>query len=279
MTKTIVITGGSDGIGAAAARALCNQGHRVVIVGRSASKTAKVAQELEVPFHIADFSSLDQVRGLGEDLASAHSRIDVLANNAGGMMNEIRTTADGFEATFQVNHLAPFLLTHVLMDTLQRSNATVIQTASVAARLKGRLDLTDLERPQGSTTFRVYGAAKLANILFTSELNRRFGDRGIATASFHPGVVASSFGLDITSSPMGPLLANPLVRRIVRTPEQGADQLVWLATTAPGEEWISGGYYEKRRQPRKVNTQATDPAAAAALWDRSEEMLAAHLMR
>lgn len=133
--RTIVITGASDGIGAAAARQLAAAGESVVLVGRSPRKTAALASELGLPHHIADYSSLAQVRRLAAELDAGYPAIDVLANNAGGLMGARTLTEDGFELTFQVNHLAGFLLTTLLLDKLIASRATVIQTSSIAARL------------------------------------------------------------------------------------------------------------------------------------------------
>ena len=142
--QTIVITGASDGIGAAAAGQLRALGHQVVVVGRSPEKTAAVAQALNAPSHLADFADLGQVRALAAELLASYPRIDVLANNAGGLFGQ-ETTKDGFDKTFQVNHLAPFLLTHLLMDRLIESDARVIQTSSAAHRLFGHIDLDDLD--------------------------------------------------------------------------------------------------------------------------------------
>ncbi|AUA16664.1 putative oxidoreductase YciK [Streptomyces malaysiensis subsp. malaysiensis] len=142
--KTIVITGASDGIGAAAARQLHRSGHRVVVVGRSSHKTRAVADEIGADSYVADFTRLDEVRALAARLDAAYPRIDVLANNAGGVFGDPARTPDGFEKTFQVNHLAPFLLTRLLMDKLLASGASVLQTSSVGARMAGKLDTDDL---------------------------------------------------------------------------------------------------------------------------------------
>src|SRR6202046_4554258 len=145
MSKTIVITGASDGIGAAGARQLHKDGHRVVIVGRSPAKSQAVARELGADHFLADFTSLGDVRTLAAGLYLACPRIDVLVNNAGGIFGDRAKTVDGFEKTFQVNHLAPFLLTHLLLDKLIASDASVIQTSSFAARLTGKIEMDDLE--------------------------------------------------------------------------------------------------------------------------------------
>lgn len=197
--RTIVITGASDGIGAAAARRLHADGHRVVVVGRTPEKTRGLAGDLGVEHHVADFARLDDVRALAATLAERHERIDVLANNAGGLFGERTLTVDGFEKTLQVNHLAPFLLTALLMDTLLASGATVVNTSSVAAKAFARLDLDDLGNERAYHPRRAYGDSKLANILHARELQRRFGPRGLNAASFHPGGVATNFANDTTS--------------------------------------------------------------------------------
>lgn len=269
--RTIVITGASDGIGAAAARALTAAGDRVVVVGRSAAKTRAVADELGAPHHLADFSRLDEVRDLATELREAYPRIDVLVNNAGGVMGRRRTTVDGFEQTLQVNHLAPFLLTRLLLDRLTHDRATVVTTSSAAARLWGDLDLDDLGNERRYSPNKAYGDSKLMNILFTHELQRRHGGDGISAASFHPGTVATNFAADSTS-PMRLLYRTPLRHLLLTSPEQGADTLVWLATATPGTDWPLGEFFEKRR-PARTHAQADDEALAAGLWERSAQMV------
>ena len=269
--RTIVITGASDGIGASAARILSKRGERVVVVGRSAEKTQRIASEIGADFFVADFAVLAQVRQLATRLKEKYPRIDVLANNAGGIMGKRELTADGHEKTFQVNHLAPFLLTTELMDVLTASNATVINTSS-AANGFGRLDLEDLDAAKSYSTNRAYGTAKLANILFTSELNNRYSAEGITTAAFHPGVVATNFAAESTS-PMRHAYKT-FLNRFLLSPEQGADTLVWLATAIPGQDWVSGAYYAKRALA-KANKQAYDPEIARELWERSAALVGA----
>jgi NAD(P)-dependent dehydrogenase (short-subunit alcohol dehydrogenase family) len=270
--RTIVITGASDGIGAAAARVLSRRGDRVVIVGRSATKTKQVADELGADFFVADFADLAEVRALAATLLERYPRIDVLANNAGGIMAERQVTVDGNEKTLQVNHLAPFLLTQLLMDRLVVSGATVINTSSIANSVFGNLVIGDLNATRGYTPNKAYGDAKLANILFTTELHRRFHDQGLSTAAFHPGGVATGFATGSTS--IMRLVYTTWLKRFLKTPEQGADTLIWLATTKPGSDWASGEYYDKRTIA-KTNKQATDPALARELWERSLVLVAA----
>lgn len=262
----MVITGASDGIGAAAARTLAACGHRVVVVGRTPDKTRAVARALGAPFHLVDYTRLDDVRALAEELAATYPRIDVLANNAGTIHHRRRLTVDGFERTFQVDHLAGFLLTHLLLPRLVQSRATVIQTSSRGARAFGRLDLADLNMEHGFTPLRAYGAAKVANILFTRELHRRFGRAGLAAVAFHPGIVATNFGAE-GSAVMRRMYHLPLLTPLTTAaPDRGADQLVWLASGTPGVDWLPGRYYERRR-PARSRPAAHDPALARSLWD------------
>ena len=267
--QTIVITGASDGIGAAAARQLSAHGHRVVVVGRSPEKTAAVAAEIDAPSHVADFADLAQVRALAAELLTAYPRIDVLANNAGGIFTQ-ETTVDGFDKTFQVNHLAPFLLTHLLMDRLVESGAKVVQTSSVGHRAFGKLDLDDLDNSWGWNANKAYGDGKLANVLFTKELHRRHADRGVSAVAFHPGGIATNFAND-TSSIMRFAYHTP-IKHLMTSVEKGGGRLVWLAEGTPGVTWRSGEYYEKNK-PGKVNPQVHDEALARGLWERSEAML------
>lgn len=272
MSRVIVITGASDGIGAAGSRQLVADGHTVVVVGRSQEKTAALARELGTDSFVADFARLDDVRTLAAALRERYPRIDVLVNNAGGIFGDRSRTVDGFEKTLQVDHLAPFLLTNLLMDTLVASGASVITTSSIAARLFGHIDLDDLENDRRYSANKAYGDAKLANVLFTQELARRFGGQGISAAAFHPGVVRTNFASD-TSSVMRFVYRTPLSRLAgFVTPEQGADQLVWLAEGTAGRDWVSGEYYERRRVA-KTNPQARDAALASALWDVSAAMV------
>ena len=269
--QTIIITGASDGIGAAAARQLSAKGERVVLVGRSPAKTAAVADELCAPYHLADYADLDQVRNLASELQATYPRIDVLANNAGGIMGAREVTKDGFEKTFQVNHLAPFLLTHLLMPALIPSQAKVLATSSIAAQRYGHVDIDDLQNEKNYAPQKAYGTGKLENILFTRELHRRFHDQGISAAAFHPGIVATSFASD-TTHVMRYIYHSPLKHLFTITPDRGAEPLVWLAEGTPGSTWQSGGYYAKNK-PAATNARADDMRLARQLWDRSATML------
>lgn len=267
--RTILITGASDGIGAAAARRLHNGGENVVVVGRSESKTAAVAAELDADYFVADFSDLSQVRALADKIRSQYPRIDVLANNAGGLFTKTHTTADGYETTFQVNYLAPFLLTTQLTEVLVESRAVVINTTSSSHRLLPRVRIADLESTAGRRPSVAYALSKLAIVLFTMELHRRYHASGLSVATFHPGFVNSNFG-DASGSRFLTFMKYrvPISARFTLTADQGADQLVWFASSRPGVDWTSGAYYAKHKIA-KANRAAYDPELARELWDRT----------
>lgn len=272
--KVIVVTGASDGIGAAAARRLAQSGHRIAVVGRSPQKTQAVARETGADPFLADFTRLDDVRRLARELNEEYPRIDVLANNAGGVLGDPTRTVDGHEKTFQVNHLAPFLLTTLLIDRLVASHASVLQTTTLRGGNVRTLDLDDLDMDAGLDPIRAYNAAKLQNVLFTRELHRRYHDSGLSSAVFYPGNIASNFGSETTSSLMKFIATNPVSRRILlTTPENGAETLVWLAEGIPGSDWTSGEYYVKRSTGSRLNPLARDADLARRLWDRSEQLL------
>jgi len=267
---TIVITGASDGIGAASARQLKAKGHQVVIVGRSRTKTEALARELAAPFHVADYARLSDVRRLASELES-YDRIDVLANNAGGIMGRRQVTEDGFEKTFQVNHLAPFLLTKLLLKRLITSRAKVIQTTSAAANTYGgKFDITDLNNERAYQPQLAYGNGKLANILFTRELHQRHQADGIAAVAFHPGVVRSNFASD------GPQFMrfayHSPAKYLMISSEASGRRLTALAEGKPGVDWQPGEVYDKSR-PMPVKLEDSDGSTARQLWERSEDML------
>ena len=269
--RTIIITGASDGVGAAAAKRLSRSGEIVVVVGRSPEKTAAVAGQLGADCYVADFAELAQVRGLADCLLEKYARIDVLANNAGGMFDGPQRTVDGFEKTFQVNHLAPFLLTQLLMDRLVESGASVLNTASHANRFS-ITDLDDLDALQTRGGMVAYPPSKLANILFTKELHRRYHGSGISTAAFHPGNVASNFSADAKNPACALVYRTPLRHIGLIGSERGSDELVWLASATPGVDWVSGEYYAKHKIS-KAHKQASDAGLAERLWNRSLEMV------
>jgi NAD(P)-dependent dehydrogenase (short-subunit alcohol dehydrogenase family) len=269
---TIVLTGASAGIGAAAAVELTAYGHTVVASGRSEAKLAAVHErmvqiappDLEVPEPIlADLADLDDVRHLAASVLDRCDVVDVLVNNAGLHTRQRQESADGFELMFAVNHLAPFLLSNLLGDRLAASDGRVVTTSSSAHRI-GKIDFDDLQHERSWRSFRVYGTTKLANIWFTSELGRR---AALPASCFHPGSVNTELGRDSWLAN----LIQPVLTRGLRTPEHGADTMVWLATSDEGA--APRAVYYVDRKPGRTSSRARDAASAARLWDVSSELV------
>jgi NAD(P)-dependent dehydrogenase (short-subunit alcohol dehydrogenase family) len=260
--KTIVITGASSGLGAIAARELAKDGWDVAVVGRNPERTRAVANAIGATPFLADFDRLEDVRALAATLLKNYGSIDVLANNAGGLVGKRGTTADGHERTFQHNHLAPFLLTALLTERLEASGARVVNTASVANR-SGRIRLDDLDWTHRAYLrgWPAYGTAKLETILFTRELARR---TSLTAYSFHPGFVSTSFAKDTA--------LGRAMMRVSRagqiTPEAGAAPLIQLASNADIEA-PNGTYFDGLRPDGATTRQGDDLDFAAALWDAS----------
>ncbi len=274
MTKTIVLTGASDGIGAAAARQLASSGNRLIVVGRSADKTRAVAADAGAEWFTADFARLDDVRALAEKLIDAvgDGGIDVLANNAGGIFGDRTPTVDGHEKTIQVNHLAPFLLTNLLLPQLLAAGGAVINTSSVGHRLFGHIDIDDLDNARKFSANKAYGDAKLANVLFTKSLHTKFHADGLSSVAFHPGTVRTNFAAD-SSSLMRLVYQSFLGRFLLTGVEEGGSILRWFIEGTPDETWFSGAYYDERTLSNRVNPQVDDAALAEALWQKSAELV------
>lgn len=265
-SKTIVITGGSSGIGAAAARVLSQMGEQVVITGRS-EETKRLAEELGCDYYLVDYTRFSDVKRFAKSLIEKYPRIDVLVNNVGGIIADRRMTEDGHEMTLQVNHLSGFLLTQLLQERLEASKAIVINTSS-AGNILGNIDFDDLESESRYHSLRVYGTAKLMNILHAIEVSRRF--KGVSAASFHPGVVETGFARE-GSGFIRWIYNTPLKSLFIIPPEKGADTLLWLITGVPGTDWKAGEYYYKRKPGRK-NPQV-NRGVAQKLWEASERLV------
>ena len=215
----------------AAARRLAAAGDNVVVIGRSVSKTKAIADELRTDYLCADFSDLAQVRALADELRRRYPRIDVLANNAGTVFAADGLTVDGFDNVVQVNYFAAFLLSTLLMDVLIASNARVICTSSSSQRLmRPGVSVNDLlcTKPVRPTV--AYGRSKIAIVMFTRELHRRYSGFGVSAASFHPGFVNSNFGPASGSRVLAVMQRAHTERLVGITPEAACDQLVWLAS-------------------------------------------------
>jgi len=265
----VVLTGATRGIGRAAALVLAQRGAELALVGRDEARVAATAHAARatgggapVHEHVADLSQMGEVRRLANDLLERYPRIDVLANNVGALFTERHVTADGFELTFALNHLSPFLLTTLLLDRLLASRGRVITTSSDAHKA-ARLDLDDLQFEHSRyRAGQAYARSKLCNILFTKELQRRRPD--LAVNCFHPGLIRSGFGKnDGRLARISMIAAGPFMH----SPASGARPLVWLALD-PNAADLHGQYVEKQR-PVEPSAQARDDELAAGLWDRS----------
>jgi NAD(P)-dependent dehydrogenase (short-subunit alcohol dehydrogenase family) len=271
--KLILITGGTSGIGEAAAYALAAQGHELILVGRNSAKTERVASGIKTKtgnpaIHplVADFADLEQVRILAEQVRQKFPPLDVLINNAGTVFLRRYRTEYGVEKTFLVNHLAHFLLTNLLLDHL-RENARIINVSS-GSHLRGELDLTDLNMDKHYFVLSAYARSKLANVLFTYELARRLGDRKMTVNALHPGRV----GTDIFKANLpilGPII-KWMISRVSLTPEQGADNTIFLAASAE-VEGVTGKYFVKR-EAVSSSPLSYDEVLARHLWEVSEKL-------
>jgi retinol dehydrogenase 12 len=267
-----VVTGATSGIGKAAATALARLGATVVMVGRDRGRTEAAAAQIAAVAasppraETADLASLEQVRGLAGRLAGLE-RIDALINNAGRVLGERRITPDGLEHVFALNHLAPFLLTNLLLPKLTASAPARVITVTSDAHSAARLDLSDPNLEHGWDSWRSYANSKLANILFTRELARRLDGTGVTANCAHPGVVRTGFGRE--SRPLLKL-GITIARPFMASPERGADTIVYLASS-PDVAGQTGGYYVKR-QRREPSAAARDDTVARELWELSEKM-------
>jgi len=277
--KTVIVTGGNSGIGKATAIALAGAGARVVITARDrvrgdvavtdiAAASGSDAVELVV-FDLADLSS---VRGGAADLLERCPRIDVLVNNAGLILSERSLSADGYEATFAINHLGPFLLTDLLRQRLiDSAPSRIVNVASTAHNFARRgMVFDDLMAERSYKQMEVYGRTKLANILFTTELADRLSGTGVTANSLHPGSVATGYARDGDTTGFlawGVKVYAPFSL----TPEQGARTSVYLASS-PDVEGVTGKYFAKSRQ-KTPSANARDREAAARLWEISERLV------
>jgi retinol dehydrogenase 14 len=272
--RTVLVTGGSGGIGRATAVGLAAMGAHLAITGRDRGRTQDAAREIraagggQVDVFVADLSSLSQVRRLAGEVLQSLSRIDVLVNNAGGYWNTRHVTADGLERTFAINHLAPFLLTNLLLDRLKGSAPARVVTVSSNVQAIGRIDFEDLQGERSYSGARAYNQSKLANVLFTYELGRKLQATLVTANALHPGVVRTSFGAEDPSGVQR--LFTPFIRPFMKAPGRGAATSIHLVS-APDLEQVTGRYFA-RSKPRRSSRRSYDQAAAARLWQVSADL-------
>ena len=272
--KGALITGGTSGIGRAAATALAAIGAEVVVTGRDSERGEAAVEEIRrdsgnerVSLMLADLSVQVEVRKLAEEFRERHDRLDVLVNNAGLVLSERNETPDGIEAQFAINHLAPFLLTNLLSDLLKKSAPSRVVTVSSEAQRWGKLDFDDLQSKKRYRGFPVYGMTKLANVMFTFELAERLKGTGVTANCMHPGAVNTSFGAN--NKGLGTLLFRAF-KPFMRSPEQGADTVIYLASS-PDVEGMTGKYLSDRKTI-VASGQVYDEDLRKRLWEASGEL-------
>lgn len=272
--KTVLVTGGTGGIGLATAIGLARMGARVGIVGRDPQRSEYAAERIradsgQVDAFVTDLSAQRQVRRLAEAVLTAYPRLDVLVNNVGGFWATRHVTEDGLELTFALNHLAPFLLTNVLLDRLRASAPARVVTVSSGAQAMGRIALEDLQGERGYRGQQAYSQSKLANVLFTYELSRRLAGSGVTATVLHPGVVRTGFGKADPTPAMR--LLSGVVAPFMKSPTRGARASVYLASS-PQVQGVSGRYFTARG-PKRSSRRSRDTALAARLWAQSATLV------
>lgn len=273
--RTVLVTGSTGGIGLATATALARMGARVALNGRDQARTETAANRVaeatggQVDAFGADLSTQDEVRDLAERVTDAYGQLDVLVNNVGGFWATRQLTPDGIERTFAINHLAPFLLTNLLAGALRAAPAARVVTVSSGAQAMGRIDVDDLGGENDWSGQRAYNQSKLANVLFTFELARRWADTGVTANVGRPGVVRTRFGLEDPTRGMRAMTR--LVSPFMQSPDRGASTFVHLAS-APELAGVTGTYFANS-EATKASTRAHDLDTAARLWQVSADLV------
>jgi len=274
--KTVLITGGTGGIGRAVAIGLASMGAHVGITGRDRARAERAACDIAdasgsraVDVFVADLSSQAEVRRMAGEVLASYPQLDVLVNNVGGFWAHRHVTADGLEHTFALNHLAPFLLTGLLLERLMASAPARIVTVSSGAQSMGKIDFDDLMGEQDYSGQRAYNQSKLANVMFTYELARRIEGSGVTANALHPGMTNTAFSAEDPARAMAPIVA--ALRPFMRSPKKAADTAVHLASSRE-VQGVTGRFFANRK-PRTSNKSSYDGAATARLWRVSTDLV------
>jgi NAD(P)-dependent dehydrogenase (short-subunit alcohol dehydrogenase family) len=271
--RTVLITGGTGGIGKATALGLATMGAPVAIIGRDRARTDDAVREIraaggQADAFVADLSAQAEVRRVADEVLRSLSRLDVLVNNVGGYWSTRHVTADGLERTFALNHLAPFLLTNLLVDRLRQSAAGRVVTVSSNAHARGWMDFADLQKERPYSGSAAYDQSKLANVLFSYELARRLQGTSVTANVLHPGLVSTAFGGEDPGRAQRMLV--PLLRPVMKSPRQGAATSIHLASD-PGLRHVTGRYFAKCASKRS-SKRSYDKPTAEQLWQVSSDL-------
>ena len=268
--KICLITGANSGIGKATALGLAESGAQVIMVCRNKDTGETARREIveqtgndSVDLLIADLSSRDAIKQLVNEFKLNYQKLHVLINNAGAFFKKRHVTIDGFETTFAVNYLAPFMLTNLLLDILKRSAPARVINVSSTIHKNARINFDDLQAEKKYTSFKAYGQSKLAMILFTNELSRRLEGRDVTINALHPGSVKSNIGRDFGK-------AMKIFSKLSKSPEKGAETSLYLAIS-PEIEGITGKYFINKKE-EKSSKKSHDIEIAQKLWDISVEL-------
>jgi len=269
-----MVTGSSSGIGKATALGLAKMNASVVMVcrdrergGAAMNEIIKKSSNQKVSLMIADLSSQNSIRKLVENFGARHDKLHVLVNNAGVFLAKRHLTEDGIEMTFAVNHLAPFLLTNLLLPTLKTNTLPRVITVASSAHYGATIDFDNLQGERRYSGFRAYSQSKLANVLFTHELARRLKETNVIANCLHPGVVRTNLG---KSNWLVFRLALVLFAPFLSSPEKGAKTSIYLASS-PEVDRIAGKYFVKQKVAKSANI-SNDEVMSKKLWDVSAEL-------
>ena len=273
--RTVLVTGGTGGIGRATAQGLAGMGARVAITGRDACRAETAAREIRaasgahVDVFVGDLSSQSDVRRLAAEALERLPRIDVLVNNVGGFWNTRHVTPDGLEHTLALNHLAPYLLTHLLLDRLKCGEGARVLTVASHAHAQGAIAFDDLQGELSYSGARAYNQSKLANVLFTYELARRLAGTRVVAHAIHPGVASTRFGAEDPGRTQRMVV--PFLRPFMKSPAQGARTSIHAACD-PGLALVNGRYLSNSLVKRSSDA-SRDCVSAARLWDVSADLV------